>query len=619
MSLDIKEYHNNLKASSDYLVEVHKEFRIDFRFFSLHQWEDADTKKLKAEMRPALTFDLIRPTIKSISGAEITNRYMPTFEGFNLESEDQDRRAADLYNYIYTWARTHGGFEHQESLAFQDLSICGLGCTDTFMEYGTHPDGQILVKRFPVWNAGFDPSFTEPNIQDREWCYRLKDISVKEFKGLFGEEAEEVLSELKASPEPGAGLGRRLIARLSGSEYKFDAKTASANYMRGYDSTHGTVRLFDYQWREKIFRDRLVYADGRDEWYTKEEAESVLKEISEINATNRAREIEEAEVPTLMPNMAKMEYFKALVAGDNIMSEQPINYGGFTLNFMTGEEDWSDFGDTYQGRKKFFGLVRCMRDPQTFRNKFLSQGVHIWNSNPKGVLLYEDDLFKNDQSAMDQWSSATGSIEVESGALSGVRDKFKHITPSMSFAGVEPMLRYATAGVHEASGVSPAYFGGQASDLKRTAHSSITEVISQSMSSLSTLFDALSMYRKENASLVISMARQNLSRKTLERVVGLERSQYLDLFDSLDIQEYDIVVKETPQVATPSQDVFQSLIQNVPAMIEAGIPIPPSLFRYALTWAPPEVGEEWERMMRVQQEQQNNQPPEQPPTEGSSQ
>ena len=126
------------KAKAEqHLSEWWEMARIDFQFYENNQWTEEDKEKLKNEQRLAVTFNRIAPIINSIVGQEVSNRqevrYLPRRIG--------EVNAADPMNDAVKWEREQCNAEDEDSDAFKDMTICGMGWTVTRMDYEANPEG----------------------------------------------------------------------------------------------------------------------------------------------------------------------------------------------------------------------------------------------------------------------------------------------------------------------------------------------------------------------------------------------------------------------------------------------------------------------------------------------
>jgi hypothetical protein len=98
----------------------------------------------------------------------------------------------------------------------------------------------------------------------------------------------------------------------------------------------------------------------------------------------------EARLPgvKVMPTAARMtrKVYKRAFLGNELLQkgDAPIK-GRFSWACITGELD--------RNKGHWFGLIKTMRDPQMWANKWLSQTLHILNTTAKGGIVAEEDPF----------------------------------------------------------------------------------------------------------------------------------------------------------------------------------------------------------------------------------
>jgi hypothetical protein len=69
----------------------------------------------------------------------------------------------------------------------------------------------------------------------------------------------------------------------------------------------------------------------------------------------------------------RTEIIRSYHSGHEVIKEEILGLRDFPYQFITAFEDYSD-----QSKRQFFGLMRPMRDPQRYANKFFSQAVHMF-------------------------------------------------------------------------------------------------------------------------------------------------------------------------------------------------------------------------------------------------
>jgi hypothetical protein len=99
----------------------------------------------------------------------------------------------------------------------------------------------------------------------------------------------------------------------------------------------------------------------------------------------------------------------------------------FTFECITGEPD--------ENKGTWFGLIRVMRDPAKWSNKFLSQIMHIINSNAKGGIMAEPDAFDDQRQAEQSYARPEEITWMAKGAMGGAKE------PQMAAQAAGPVPR----------------------------------------------------------------------------------------------------------------------------------------------------------------------------------
>jgi hypothetical protein len=607
--IDYQEFDNALKDVIDYLYPWEKPARRDFEFYALKQWEDDDIKKMDEEKRPALTFDRTRPIIDSVAGAEVTNRYEPKFLPREPDLEKPDVTASEVASEVYRYIRQLANTEHYESQAFRSALICGVGVTETFMNYELHPDGAIFTRRVPVFEMGWDPSSVDMNMADARYIIRDRWIPYDELASLFGVNAAKRVVELakatsmKTSNAPRGLFGRMMTREIEDSRNAYMDKKGR----KYYDPRTRHVRLWEMQRKEKRYMTRAFIppelsgtGQPREEFITKGQTNQRLQELHEAAAVinsipDRMDPMTGEPLPPVEMNYVKdypvLKLFRSFHTGQEVLKEDELPFRDFTYQFITCFEDWSQ-----EERRYFFGMMRPMRDPQQYANKFFSQAVHVWSSNPKGALLYEEDLFEDKETAMREWAKPTGMVPVPTGALSQTpKEKFKQLTSSQGLGGVRELLAHSQEAVPMAAGINENYFVGGAQDLRRTPASSIESVQRQNLVTISQPFDSLRMYKKTQAKLILGFIQEYMDEQEIMRIVGPEDAEIIPaVANGQLIDQYDIVIEESPTSQDKQMEVFAKLNEHnfIPQLQEMGVPVPPAIAKYFPF--PPDINQDFQ-------------------------
>ena len=123
------EFKDRLKEGKD----NHGTFRTDslraFRLYGNDHWDQKDKDHLEGQQRPAVTFNKTTPIINAVSGSEITNRFETRF--FPRTADDE--MFAEIVTETLRYIRQRADVEHEESGAFRDAVICGMGATEFWL------------------------------------------------------------------------------------------------------------------------------------------------------------------------------------------------------------------------------------------------------------------------------------------------------------------------------------------------------------------------------------------------------------------------------------------------------------------------------------------------------
>src|SRR5262245_59744457 len=149
----------------------HKEARLDFDFRAGEQWPEEDKRYMEdAQKRACLVFNTIDPVIDIVTGSEITNRqevrYVPRQIGAAPVNE--------LLTEAARWFRDECDAEHEESNAFADAATCGMGWTETRLDYEDNPNVKPMVIRIDPIEMVWDAGAKQANLIDARRIYRVQ-------------------------------------------------------------------------------------------------------------------------------------------------------------------------------------------------------------------------------------------------------------------------------------------------------------------------------------------------------------------------------------------------------------------------------------------------------------
>lgn len=179
----------------------------------------------------------------------------------------------------------------------------------------------------------------------------------------------------------------------------------------------------------------------------------------------------------------------------------------FSFNFITGFRD--------QAGGTFYGIVRGMKDPQRWANKWLSQVMHILNSTAKGGWMVEKDAVEDIEQFQKSISQADIITFVEPGAI--VNGKIKEKPGSQLPIGFFQLMEFAISSVRDVSGINLEMLGMREADQPASLEFQRRQA---GITILAILFGSLRRYRRSQGVVMLYYIQNYLPDNMLVRVIG---------------------------------------------------------------------------------------------------
>ncbi len=524
-----------------------KNAQEDFDFYNGRQWNEQDLAVLHEQNRPVMTFNRIAPLINAVIGAERNNKRQVQF----IPRQEGAAFANQILTGAAEWFRDEADGEYEDSDAFQDAIICGMGWTDTRLDYEEDPQGKPIIARLDPMKMVWDASAVKPNLIDaqRLWYIDEKPLAV----------AEEMFPNVHWSD-----LNADWVKHQSFLHSTSNGMTQSYQTERGYQGEEGgtyqrpkMVTLVECRWfeREVVYK-VLEPQSGKFIDYSEQDFQNLSKTFPHVQATRLNRKI------------VKRAFLgrKLLDAPDKPLV--PNNQLGWEC--ITGTFD--------KLSRQFYGIVRPTKDPQRWANKYFSQVMHLLNSQSKGGIMAERDAFDDDRQAVESWARADSITWLKSGAVSGGRIQPK---PMAQFPqGFFQLFNEAKSALEQVTGLSSEFIGTRAVNQPGVLEQQRRQ---SSLNLLASFFDGLRRYRQRQGKIILYLIQNYLSDGRLVRIAGDENAQYVPLTrEMVTSLEYDIVVDDAPTSLNEKERTFALIMQLLPLMQNFATPeIMLDLLRYS--------------------------------------
>jgi hypothetical protein len=531
------------------------EARECYDFVAGQQWSDDDIAKLSEQERPNVTFNRMGVMVDAVCGLEVNARQQITY----FPREQGDVHLSEIETAAAHWVNEQCNGEDEDSEAFRDATICGVGASEMKMDYESNPDGNIVIERRDPLKTFWDPASNRKCMEDARFIFYADWMDNREIEDTW--------------PGKTAGSGTpwdRIDegGKPQNADLQFLYKDADTDFEKHKDQS--LVIQYQCYWRESYYR-VLDPATGQLVSFDQQKYAKIRKAYrdatgSDLQAVKQMRRV----------------YYRGFYCGRTELEykKSPCQEG-FTFTFITAKRD--------RNRKQWYGIVRAMIDPQRWANKWLSQILHIINTNAKGGAFVETNALKDARKAEDQWASSNPLIELNEGGINKIKERQPAATPT----GLDKLMSFAFESLPFVSGINLEALG-----LANREQAGVLEAQRRKAAYgiLAPLFDSLRLYRKHQGKMLLWFIREFISDGRLIRVIGQAGAQkYVPLTKKPDVVEYDLIVDESPHSPDFREKTWEAMKEILPVMMKEGIPIPPSLFDFAPL--PSNVAAEFKQMV----------------------
>lgn len=506
-----------------------KQAREDYAFYNGDQWAEEDIAVLREMKRPVMTFNRIAPLVNAVVGSEINNRREVRY----IPREIGDSAANEILTGAGEWFRDQADAEDEESEAFCDAVICGMGWIDTRLDFENNPDGEPVVARLDPVKMVWDSNARHANLMDAQRLWYVDEKPLEVVRHMFPDTDPE---KLHADWARNGGEPDDHLHDQTHAGFYMDGDIGGDAGCNHRMCTIVECRWFEY---ETYFRGPDPVTGSLRE-YEPQELTGILQRFPDFPHVRLSRKV------------VRRAFIGREVLGNPDSPLVPAGHLGWEC--ITG------YYDKCAGR--FYGVVRPAKDPQRWTNKFFSQVMHLLNSQSKGGIMAERGAFDDDRQAEESWTRADSITWAKPGAMAGNRVQPK---PVAQFpAGFFALFNESKEAISQVTGLSPEFIGTREVNQPGVLESQRRQ---SSLNLLAGLFNSLRRYRKRQGRIVLYLIQNYLSDGRLIRIVGNDKSRYVPLTrDTMANVEYDIIVDDAPTSPNEKERTFAIVQQMLPLL-----------------------------------------------------
>lgn len=551
---------SNVMADLEYSRDWRKGATDELGFVAGHQLTDEDKQLLDEQGRPHIVFNRVETILKAIAGMEINGRHEINF----LPRNNEDTAKNELLTAASKWMGDGCDAEDEQSAAFQDTLSTGLGWVECRYSFEDEPEGSYIEEQIDCREMVWDRTARKKNLRDKRRAARIRRMSLADATDLFPGKSK---LEIDATWANHSYLDE---ATLKSIEEKRIRDGNDSEDDLDYDDRN-EVTVVVVQWREKETYYRVV-----------DEATNTIQEYSEAEHAKMVQRLRMigsrvGMTPKLHSRRAtRWCYYQAFLGNTGLLDKVEKAPCG-------NQFSWAAITGSYDAKKRmWYGVVRVMRDPQMWANKFMSQIMQIMNATAKGGILAETDAFDDQRDAEDTYAQPESITWVAPQALSGQRPKIMPKPGQGDASAYVNLLQYAISSITAVTGINLELLGQQ----DQNQPGILEHMRKQAgMTVLATLFDALRGFLKIVGRKRLFYIQTRVPDGTLIRVAGQEYTAAVQITKDKTTGRYDVVVDDAPTSPNQKEANWQ-VMQPMLVAFKEELAANPDLLIMALEYSP---------------------------------
>lgn len=508
------------------------------------QWDDEVRNKLEADNRPVFTFNRVAGFIRGICGLETSTRNQVQL----FAREIDDSGVNDVLNGAVKYVRDSCDADDEESDAFKDMLICGLGWTETLFSTEEEAEGNIIIERVDPMHMRWDASARKRGLADTRWRARDKWLPKSTIEDVWGKAKAD---EIAVDQESDVGM----LDELFGTPH--DA-TNARNYeddQAGNSKYNSGTKVTQFQYVKTCKYERFLNPlNNQTEELEPDKFEKFAERMAAFGMQIQSQSVKHRQ------------YRQLIFSGCTELEDGTLPCMGFTFQAITGIRD--------RNKGIWYGFIRDLQDPQSWINKFFSSMADVVASQAKGGLLAEVDAFVNKDDAADDWANPRSIVWLKRDGLGKIKERASQGVP----AGISQLLDFTVDSLPNVAGVNLEFLGLAGREQPGVLEHQRKQA---AIATLAEFFNALRLYRKQQGRVLLQFINNFISDGRLIRIVGKKEAKYVQLARLPDTIKFDVIVDEAPTSPDQKERTWGALTQILPIAATMGFPVPPEIIDYA--------------------------------------
>lgn len=547
----------DLEASNNWREQATQ----DMAFVAGEQYSNDDRNILEDQGRPIIVFNRVETILKAIAGMQINGRHEIQY----LPRNNNNTAVNEVLTAASKWMADGCDAEDEQSAAFQECCTTGLGVTESRFSFEEDPAGAYIEEQFDAREFVWDRTAQKKNLVDARRMGRIRRMPFSDAATIFPGKNRVMLD---ASWANDTFLGRDTLKSLEERRIR-----DSDNTVDDFDDRN-EVTLVCLQWWEKEPYWRI--------------ADETTNEIFELDDDEYQRlqvrmmqlgRVTGQKIDVVARRAYRKVYYQAFLGNEELSIGRAPLGNQFSWGAITGSYD--------KKKRQWYGIVRVMRDPQMWANKFLGQIMQIMNTTAKGGIIAEVDAFDDQREAEETYAQPNAITWVTPGSISSAKPKIMPKPGMGDAAAYVNLLQFAISSIKDVTGINLELLGQQ----DQNQPGILEHMRKQAgMTVLATQFDALRRFLKIVGRKRLYIIQNRMSDGRLIRVVGQDYEAAVPLAKDATTGTYDVIVDDAPtspnqkeanwQIMQPMLVAFKDQLVGSPevlAMILEYSPLPERL------------------------------------------